>query len=156
MLNICWLHILVSDIDSSRFSQWKHCLSSSFALCYIWNREYKSNKLTLKPSKKKLKNRSNFSGKKLIPDYAYLKWRGSNIVASRCKSIAKYWLDIWLHLRKQIFEIKIKISSLKFLVFVTSYPVSCQWLMNIIVILLVDNLIQSDKPKRLSNKYLVF
>ena len=119
MLNICWLHILVSDIDSSRFSQWKHCLSSSFALCYIWNREYKSNKLTLKPSKKKLKNRSNFSGKKLIPDYAYLKWRGSNIVASRCKSIAKYWLDIWLHLRKQIFEIKIKIKifSLKFLGF---------------------------------------
>ena len=119
MLNICWLHILVSDIDSSRFSQWKHCLSSSFALCYIWNREYKSNKLTLKPSKKKLKNRSNFSGKKLIPDYVYLKWRGSNIVASRCKSIAKYWLDIWLHLRKQIFEIKIKIKifSLKFLGF---------------------------------------
>ena len=64
----------------------------------------------LKPSKKKLKNRSNFSRKKLIPDYAYLKWRGSNIV-SKCKSIAKYWLDIDFTCLNKYLKLKLKFSA---------------------------------------------
>ena len=82
--------------------------------------------------------------------------------ADRKALFAKFCLDIWFHLLKQIFLEGQKSIFLVhcpahlhyfwqfFLVFVTNYPSSWHyWWILYLVILWLNNLVQCDKPKRL-------